>query len=116
MKILQYITMQSIDNKVVSRESGKQRGWPFSKNEFSGLVNDSQSTIAISKKRNQQESEMVVQALKALGRERIDADVRQKLAEKWTPKVWQKILRDARTAPAWVCDVIRAIAKAKQTI
>lgn len=57
------------------------------------------------------ESELVVQALKALGRERIDAKVRQKLSEKWTPDLWQKILRDTKTAPAWVCDVIRAITK-----
>ena len=56
------------------------------------------------------ESEIVVQALKALGRERIDAKVRQKLSEKWTPDLWRKILRDTKTAPAWVCDNIRRIA------
>ena len=59
------------------------------------------------------ESELVVQALKALGQERIDAGVCQKLSEKWTPDLWQKILRDSKTAPAWVCDVIRKIAKEK---
>jgi hypothetical protein len=57
------------------------------------------------------ESELVVQALKALGKERIDAKVCSKLTEKWTPAFWQKILRDTKTAPAWVCDVIRNIAK-----
>ena len=57
------------------------------------------------------ESELVVQALKALGQERIDSKVRQTLSEKWTPETWKKILRDARTAPAWVCDVIRTIAE-----
>jgi hypothetical protein len=60
------------------------------------------------------ESELVVQALKALGQERIDEEVCRKLSETWTPKLWQNILRDARTAPAWVCDVIRTIAKEKQ--
>lgn len=59
------------------------------------------------------ESELVVQALKALGQERIDANVCRKLSEKWTPDLWQKILRDSKTAPAWVCDVIRKIAKEK---
>jgi hypothetical protein len=59
------------------------------------------------------ESELVVQAMKALGKERISARVCQKLAEKWTPAIWQKILRDTKTAPAWVCDVIRNIAKEK---
>jgi hypothetical protein len=57
------------------------------------------------------ESELVVQALKALGKDRIDAQVCKKLAEKWTPAFWQKILRDTRTAPAWVCDAIRNISK-----
>ncbi len=60
------------------------------------------------------ESELVVQALKALGKERIDAKVTSKLTEKWTPDFWQKILRDIKTAPAWVCDVIRQIAKEAQ--
>lgn len=59
------------------------------------------------------ESELVVQALKALGKERIDTQVCRKLAKKWTPAFWQKILRDAKTAPAWVSDVIRNIAKEK---
>lgn len=57
------------------------------------------------------ESELVVQALKALGQGRIDFRVRQTLAEKWTPELWRKILRDAKTAPAWVRDEIRTIAE-----
>lgn len=57
------------------------------------------------------ESELVVQALKALGKERMDEPVIQKLATTWTPKLWEKILRDTKTAPAWVCDVIRHISK-----
>ena len=57
------------------------------------------------------ESELVVQALKALGKERIDDQVYQRLSKKWTPTFWQKILRDTKTAPAWVCDVIRHITK-----
>ena len=46
--------------------------------------------------------------------EGIDADVRRKLSEKWAPDLWQKILHDTKTAPGWVCDVIRNIAKEKQ--
>jgi hypothetical protein len=57
------------------------------------------------------ESELVVQAVKALGKERVDAQICKKLAKKWTPAFWQKILRDTKTAPAWVCDVIRNISK-----
>ncbi len=55
------------------------------------------------------ESELVVQALKALGQERVDAEILQKLAGTWTPSIWKKILRDTKTAPAWVSDLIRNI-------
>ena len=199
--------MQSVDNKVISRIYGSQRGWSFSKNDFLDLGSDAAIRKALSrleskgtirrvlrgvydypristllnepmgpdlgelasalarksgwriqpsentalnllglstqvpaqsiylsdgpsksydigkrqlvfKKRRlkesvfkHQKSEIVVQALKALGRERIDADVRRKLAQKWAPKVWQKILRDTKTAPAWVSDIIRKVAK-----
>lgn len=57
------------------------------------------------------ESELVVQALKALGQERMDPPTLKKLAAKWTPNMWRKILRDTKTAPAWVCDIIRNTVK-----
>jgi hypothetical protein len=57
------------------------------------------------------ESELVVQALKALGRERIDDEILKKLANTWSPTIWKKILRDTKTAPAWVCDMILNISK-----
>jgi hypothetical protein len=57
------------------------------------------------------ESELVVQALKALGKERIDEQILQKLAKQWTPSQWQKILRDTKTASAWVSDIILKITK-----
>ena len=57
------------------------------------------------------ESELVVQALKALGQERTDPPILKKLAATWTPNMWKKILRDTKTAPAWVCDIIRNIVK-----
>jgi hypothetical protein len=53
----------------------------------------------------------VVQALKKLGHERIDDETQQKLADKWTPTMWKKILRDTKTAPAWVSDIILNISK-----
>jgi hypothetical protein len=201
--------MQSIDNKLVSRIYGNQRGWAFSKNDFLDLGSDAAIRKALSrleakgtirrvlrgvydypristllnepmgpdldqlasalarksgwriqpsentalnllglstqvpvqsvylsdgssksyeigkrqlvfKKRSlkesgfkHRESELVVQALKALGQERIDADVRRKLSKQWTPDFWRKILRDTKTAPGWVCDVIRTIANEK---
>lgn len=57
------------------------------------------------------ESELVVQALKALGERRVTAEVRKKLTQAIPSSKWGKILRDARTAPAWVGDVIRTITK-----
>ena len=57
------------------------------------------------------ESELVVQALKALGKERIDEAILLKLAKQWPPKQWQKILRDTKTAPAWISDMILKISK-----
>ena len=57
------------------------------------------------------ESELVVQALKALGQERIDNTILHKLVEKWTSSMWKKILRDTKTAPAWVNDIILNISK-----
>ena len=57
------------------------------------------------------ESELVVQALKALGQERIDKELLQNLANKWTATIWKKILRDTKTAPAWVSDIILNISK-----
>ena len=56
------------------------------------------------------ESEWVVQALKALGRERIDATVQDKLAARISPALWSKMIRDTKTAPAWVHEIIRKIA------
>jgi len=57
------------------------------------------------------ESELVVQALKAYGQERIDKKIQQKLTDKWTPEMWRKILRDTKTAPAWISDIILNITK-----
>ncbi|MBK1791347.1 DUF6088 family protein [Persicirhabdus sediminis] len=57
------------------------------------------------------ESELVVQSLKALGQARIDEEIQQKLAAKWSPIMWKKILRDTKTAPGWVSDLILQISK-----
>lgn len=57
------------------------------------------------------ESKLVVQALKALGQQRIDEKLRQKLSKQWTPELWRKIVRDTKTAPAWVHGIIRSIAE-----
>lgn len=57
------------------------------------------------------ESELVVQALKALGQERITAETLNKLKQVIPSTKWQLIQRDTKAAPAWVCDTIRKIVK-----
>jgi len=57
------------------------------------------------------ESELVVQALKALGRERIDAKVRRILSKSIPASTWKKMVRDTKIAPAWVHEIIRTIAE-----
>ena len=57
------------------------------------------------------ESELVVQALKALGRDRINSELRRTLAEALPASTWRKMVGDTKTAPAWVHDVIRTIAE-----
>ncbi|MDF3129464.1 DUF6088 family protein [Kiritimatiellaeota bacterium B1221] len=57
------------------------------------------------------ESELVVQALKALGQERIDERVWAKLIHAFPASVWKKMTRDIRTAPAWVHEIVREIAE-----
>jgi len=57
------------------------------------------------------ESELAVQALKALGRERVDSAIRRKLAGALPSATWKKMIRDTKTAPAWVHEIIRSIAE-----
>ncbi len=57
------------------------------------------------------QSELVVQALKALGRERIDSEIHRKLAITIPATMWRKIVQDTKTAPAWVHGIIRTIAE-----
>ena len=57
------------------------------------------------------ESELVVQALKALGKDRITSEIRKKLGDALPTSKWNQILRDTKTAPAWVSDIIRTLIK-----
>lgn len=55
------------------------------------------------------ESELVVQALKALGRDRINTGVCDKLTGTIPSIMWKKMVQDTKTAPAWVHEIIRKI-------
>ena len=55
------------------------------------------------------ESGLVVQALKALGRDRVDSAVTEKIRSQLSAKDCQRILRDTRSVTAWVYEVIKQI-------
>lgn len=57
------------------------------------------------------DSEMLVQALKELGRDRVDDTIRKKLMEAIPASMWPKIVKDTKSATAWVHEVIRGIAE-----
>jgi len=57
------------------------------------------------------ESEWVVQALKELGRERMTEGLRSKLRHALPPSIWPKLVRDTKSATAWVHEVIRKTAE-----
>ncbi len=57
------------------------------------------------------ESELVVQALKELGRERMNEALRAKLLQAIPSPVWPKLVRDTKSATAWVHEIIRKTAE-----
>jgi hypothetical protein len=55
------------------------------------------------------ESGLVVQALKALGRDRVDSAVIKKIRSQLSAKACQRMLRDTRSVTGWVYDAIKQI-------
>ena len=55
------------------------------------------------------ESAMVVQALKALGKEHVDEEVMQTLREKYPNALWKRMAADTCNASGWIHETIRAI-------
>jgi uncharacterized protein DUF6088 len=55
------------------------------------------------------ESGLVVQALKALGRDRVDSAVLERIRAQLTKQDRQKILRETRSVTGWVYDAIKQI-------
>ena len=58
-----------------------------------------------------QESELLVQAIKALTKERITDEIIQQLHEKLTSKQCTKILKDTQLTTAWIYEIIKNICK-----
>jgi hypothetical protein len=57
------------------------------------------------------ESGIVVQALKALGKERISADLLDKIRKELDVNLCPKILKDTKTVTGWVYDCIKVICR-----
>jgi len=57
------------------------------------------------------ESGLIVQALKALGKERIDEHVITTLKERLDAKMCKKVLKETVTATGWIYDAIKRICK-----
>lgn len=61
------------------------------------------------------ESTLIVQALKALGKEHLSADVFAKIREQIDPKNYSKILRDTQGSTGWIYEAIKEICKPIET-
>ena len=57
------------------------------------------------------ESSLLVPALKALGREHVDAAVVEKLRQWLGPKLRARLLRDTRMVTGWVYEIIKQVCK-----
>ncbi|MBE0513417.1 DUF6088 family protein [Sulfurimonas sp.] len=55
------------------------------------------------------ESSLIVQALKALGKERITADVIKQIQKNIDPKMYEKILKDTQSSTTWIYETIKLI-------
>ena len=57
------------------------------------------------------ESSLIVQALKALGRERITEDVIEIIRKRIEPKMYQKILKDTQSSTVWIYEAVKQICR-----
>jgi len=57
------------------------------------------------------ESSLVVQALKTLGKERIDDKVIESIRNRIEPKMYTKILKDTQSATVWIYETIKKICR-----
>ena len=58
------------------------------------------------------ESGLLVQALKALGKERVDAAVIEALRRRLEPKLCRRILSDTRAVAGWILQIIKQVCEA----
>ncbi|KAB0669035.1 hypothetical protein F6V30_14455 [Oryzomonas sagensis] len=59
------------------------------------------------------ESGIIVQALKALGKQRVSPEIMDKIRKQFSSDMCPKILKDTKTATGWVYDCIKEICREK---
>jgi len=57
------------------------------------------------------ESSLIVQALKTLGKDRVDADTVNAIRKQIEPNRFQKILNDTKSSTVWIYETIKKICK-----
>ena len=57
------------------------------------------------------ESSLIVQALKALGKDRITEDVIESIRKRIEPKMYPKILKDTQSSTVWIYEAIKQICR-----
>lgn len=57
------------------------------------------------------ESSLIVQSLKALGKEHVTSNTIYKIKEQIDPKLYEKILKDTQSTTVWVYEIIKQICK-----
>ena len=55
------------------------------------------------------ESALVVQAIKALGKERVDQRIVEKTRRQLDPETRKRVLRDTRTVTGWIYRIIKQV-------
>lgn len=60
-------------------------------------------------------SGLVIQALRHLGRQHVDDDVIAQLDRRLDADARKQLLKDIRYAPIWIADIMRRLAKKKET-
>jgi len=58
------------------------------------------------------ESSLIVQALKTLGKDRVDDNIINTIREQIVPKKYSKILKDTKSSTVWIYETIKQICKA----
>ena len=61
------------------------------------------------------ESSLIVQALKALGQEHVASSTIKKIRKQIDEKMYDKILKDTKTATSWIYETIKEICKKEST-